>query len=508
MKTQILHLDAHDDLISARDKMGWGQAGRILLVWPEQGSILQQKLDLELLARHAAHQGSQLALITRDRTILRHARETGIPVFKNLRQAQKSHWRLPRKQRRSKSLQRPESLPTRDEILQMAASRRESLAASNDLQTPARLAIFSVGLLAVLALVAVLLPSAQISIFPEVREQSVVLAVEAVPGLPKAQISGKLPAQPISIVVEGRSYLPASGMTMLPQEVATGKVTFTNLTDAPVTVPEGTVVRTLSSPLVRFATTHQMILPSGPGSSLDITVRSLQPGTQGNLPPGSLRAIEGSLGTQASVDNLDNTYGGVDRSMKAPSDADRKELYAQLMASLEKTALEEARLNLATGDFLLENSLSLEKVLEETWEPDPGLPAEQLGLSLRLTFTALVVTADDLEDLGNKLLDATLPGGFQAEPDSLQAEHLNQPQAEGTVWRVRFRRPIRAQIDAEEIPRRVRGLSPIKASARLSDLPLDSSPNFEITPSWWPQLPMLSFRIQVTIENRQGGVSP
>ena len=35
MKEQILHLDAHDDFISARDKMGWAQTGRVLLVWPD-----------------------------------------------------------------------------------------------------------------------------------------------------------------------------------------------------------------------------------------------------------------------------------------------------------------------------------------------------------------------------------------------------------------------------------------------------------------------------------------
>src|SRR4030067_243371 len=32
MKTQILRLDPHDDVISTRDKMNWGQTGRVLLV--------------------------------------------------------------------------------------------------------------------------------------------------------------------------------------------------------------------------------------------------------------------------------------------------------------------------------------------------------------------------------------------------------------------------------------------------------------------------------------------
>ena len=53
MKTQILRLEAHDDVISAHDKMQWSQTGRILLVWPEHGKILTRRLDLILLLRHS-----------------------------------------------------------------------------------------------------------------------------------------------------------------------------------------------------------------------------------------------------------------------------------------------------------------------------------------------------------------------------------------------------------------------------------------------------------------------
>jgi hypothetical protein len=66
MKTQVLQLDPHDDIISTRDKLGWKQTGRILLVWPRKGHVLTRRLDLVLLARHTASLGAQLALITRD----------------------------------------------------------------------------------------------------------------------------------------------------------------------------------------------------------------------------------------------------------------------------------------------------------------------------------------------------------------------------------------------------------------------------------------------------------
>ena len=123
MKTQIIHLEPHDDVISARDKMDWGQTGRILLVWPERGSVLTRRLDLVLLKRHSAFLGAQLAIMTSDADVLFHARRLAIPVFKNLRQAQRSHWRVERRfrsrtyRRKMEALKEPyeEEIPEKEE---------------------------------------------------------------------------------------------------------------------------------------------------------------------------------------------------------------------------------------------------------------------------------------------------------------------------------------------------------------------------------------------------------
>ena len=69
MKTQILRLEPHDDFISARDKMGWSQTERILLVWPEGGHILVRRLDLTLLQRKSTSLGAQLALVCDDANV-------------------------------------------------------------------------------------------------------------------------------------------------------------------------------------------------------------------------------------------------------------------------------------------------------------------------------------------------------------------------------------------------------------------------------------------------------
>ena len=95
MKTQILQLEAHDDALSARDKLAWGQTGRIVLVWPARGRVLTRRLDLLLLLRQSQSMGIQLALVVSDPDVRYHARQLGISTFNNLRQAQKARWKRP-----------------------------------------------------------------------------------------------------------------------------------------------------------------------------------------------------------------------------------------------------------------------------------------------------------------------------------------------------------------------------------------------------------------------------
>ena len=92
MKTQLIPLESHDDLISIRDRMSWAKTPRILLVWPKSERIPLRPLDLKVLQRHAASLGAQLGLVTRHRNIRREAQAHGIPVFISTGQAQRNAW--------------------------------------------------------------------------------------------------------------------------------------------------------------------------------------------------------------------------------------------------------------------------------------------------------------------------------------------------------------------------------------------------------------------------------
>ena len=139
--------------------------------------------------------------------------------------------------------------------------------------------------------------------------QDVLIDAWTAPDIDSVNISGALPAQSVSLAVEGRDSLPASGSLRLPSQPAAGTVTFTNLTDQPVEIPQGSGVRGMDPGIarLRFVTTRPGEVPAGAGQTLQLPVECVTPGLQGNLPAGSLAAIEGLLGTQLSVTNLEPT---------------------------------------------------------------------------------------------------------------------------------------------------------------------------------------------------------
>src|SRR5574338_1568365 len=99
MKTQIITLESHDDLISVRDRMSWAKTARILLVWPKYAKVTLRQVDLKVLQRHAASLGAQLGLVTRARRVRQDAQALRIPVFESTGQAQRVAWPRPRRTR-------------------------------------------------------------------------------------------------------------------------------------------------------------------------------------------------------------------------------------------------------------------------------------------------------------------------------------------------------------------------------------------------------------------------
>lgn len=523
MKTYIVQLEDHDDVISARDKISWSKARRILLVWPRRGRVLERRVDLQLLLRCTQSLGGQLALVTQSSAVKEQAAELGIPVFSDALEAQEASWRRLRKRsklslRNARLKKRKFSDPQMVRVERLAAlrDRRAGLAARMAENLWVRLGAFTLGIAAFLMLALAFVPGAEVVVKPERIPQQLEMAVWASPEITTPNVSGGLPVETMRVVVEGRDQVESSGQQSIPDTYATGLAVLTNLTDQVVEVPQGSILLTTSTPLVRFITTETVKVPAGPGKDNWVSIRAEAPGSAGNLPAGKIQAMEGAVGLRLRVSNSVATSGGEDRSSRAPTAADYQALRAKLMDNLRANALEEARSQIKPGQRLLEGALNLRGVLEEKREPAEGQPADRLQLSMQVEFAAWTVREADLQAVAQAALDANRDKLYQPVPGSLNIVFTSDPAftaesadtagaqvqavagAGAARWTMRVERTLEKSWTQEGVIRSIQGKELAEAKQILeAELGLREAPQMNIFPGWWGYLPFLPARIEV-----------
>lgn len=504
MKTQIVHLESFDDRHSVLDKLNWGQADRVIITWPLRGTPLESKLDLKLIHRRCQAADIKLALVCKKRQILDFAYELGIPVFRSLRQAQRVPWEYSLSP--SRLPQKPEHTRTREQLAELVRGTPESAWTQSK---PARISAFAVSILSVLALVIFIVPGAQIRYLPSVETQNLPLSISANPEYPAFNLSGAIPAHHLSVTVEGRGEIESSGETGIPDSPATGIVIFTNLTNQEVTVPTGTVVRTAdSTSSIRFTTTSEATLSPESGASTNVPVEAANPGPLGNLPANSLAIIEGDLARTLTVTNPDPTRGGSQRLSPAPALEDYQTLSEDLLASLWQTALDEAASTLEEKDVILDSNPRKVVILEENFSPAEPQPSSTLTLILRVEYEIMYLEWNELQAMGNAILDVSLSPGYNAQPQTFEIVSLSKPvidDEEQVAWEVELTRQIFTVEKLPQAVKQIRGQSPEEAAKILqTEMNLSSRPDISTFPEWWPILPLLEFRIQA-IDLHQDG---
>ncbi len=498
MKTYIIQLDEHDDVLSTQDKMAWSKAPRILLVWPRRGQVLGRAVDLAILQRRAQILGAQLGLVTGDNEVRANAADAGLPCFGSAMQAQTGSWRKPRGARR------PSWRNFHTRVSPGELRKQRDLLNTQPLEDRrTRLTAFSAGILAVLVMALFFLPAATIELSPQRQEQRLTLQAWASPDIREANPSGGLPAYPITVVVEGSAQQASSGKVGIPDHQASGSVRFSNLTEQKITLPAGTVVlaRAAGQNLLRYETTRAAVLPAGVGEQVSAPVRALLPGSAGNLGAGTVEAVEGLLGSSVLAENLAPFQGGSERSSPAPQTSDYAAVEARLKETLKASALDDMQRKLSPGERLVSGTLVVSKILADTREPAPGQPADFAQLSQQLEYTAWYVHQQDLEAVARTALDANRAAGFQPLAGSLRidfSEDVTIDENGVARWQLDVSRQLEAVWSDTQAAQSVVGRSPAAAARILSQqISLSTPPRVQLVPAWWVRLPFLSFRIAV-----------
>jgi Baseplate J-like protein len=496
VKTQIIQLNKNDDYISVRDKMSWSQTGRILLVWPREGHVLETRLELNLVKRHANTLGAQLALVSQSSEARLIAQEIGIPVFNSLRLAQDSHWRMGKP--KNLDLQLIETHTRREYLGKLIHSQSISW-----LKHPTtRLICFGISVLALFILAIFILPSAKLELTPTTDTQSIILSITTDPSQKTINLStGSLPVYTQEVVVEGRDSLKTTGTVIIPDQAAIAGLRFTNSSNQKIDIPVGTVVTTLGSDPIRYITSHNNSITVEPGESVTLSAHAILPGASGNLPANSLVAIEGDLGLELTVINPSATYGGSDAPVPAPNNQDLRVLRERLHENLAKAALAEIQSKLPSEDMIISPSVKIIETLEEKYTPGVGEPGKKLDLAMRLMFQIQVVSGEVLRSLVIPIMDANLSSRYTSIPDTLELKSLTTPtlgEDGKTQWSLQAQRKVQSVIAANQVVDKVKGLSIPLAIEILNDtFTLNGQTQITLKPRWWPRLPFLSMRIEV-----------
>lgn len=484
--------------------MGWSQTGRVILVWPVRGRLLDRRLDLVLLLRHSQSLGVQIALVTKDPEVRFQAKSLNIPVYKSIRKAQKARWKRP--SRSSFQL----LTPWRDRVTNIQDILANPIHRNRDeqmLSQPLRIGLFALAVLAVLSIAAVLVPSAQITLHPAIKQQELTLTVQASDLVDEVNLSGELPIHWANTIVEGRASLPTTGTINIPADYATGEVIFQNLTDQSLLIPKDTIVSTADS-AHRYKTLRGVRVPGGSGMEISAPIQALEPGPSSNLSTGRIIAIEGDLGVLLTVYNTSPITGGSLSASPAPTEGDRQQLKSQLTATLTENAQREIAASLESRDYLLTKTPELVSVISEAYAPAEHQPASELSLILRLEFKAPYISAADQDTFTKAILEANLPPGYAPVPGTSENRFLSSPvfnEGSTTPYRMRLSQDIQSEPSINQIINLSRGRSPQEASqVVMENLTIAAPPQITTTPSWWPVLPLIPIRIEViTIDTVQ-----
>ncbi len=494
MKTKIITLESHDNLISVRDKLSWAKTPRILLVWPKYEKVSLRLLDLKILQRHADSLGAQLGLVTRWNNVRRDAESLNIPVFDSTASAQKDVWlESPPRKRRIPKPPQVDLRKKRDEVRIQEPAWVKSLLG--------RIILFAIGVLSVLVLAGLFIPRAQVTLFPESKLVSAVIPVQASLSFNSVSLNGAIPAQEIFVIVDVEKIKVVTSQIAIPKTKAKGFVQFQNLSSSEVTIPAGTIVATVD--LIRFETLNRTILQGGVNQIVEVPIQAVNAGEGGNVEAESIISIEGPLGLSMTVTNPESISGGEDENAIGANENDRAILREETLNELRLLAETQMRTELADKDFLIVDTLELKEILVEEFSPLENEAGDTLTLIMQAEFSALYVFANDMQTLTSSYLNASIPEGFSVI-DEMQFELIDTPFTDSdgvTRFQLQISQNTVKHVDVLQVFNVIRGYNLQNAKDELIEsFPFRQEPQITINPSWWNFLPLIPFNISVEVK--------
>lgn len=512
-KAEFVQLEADDDVTSVRDRLSRLRGKRVLLIWPESGSVLTRKLDLVLIQREVMRLAIRLALVTHEPDIIKQANELNISTFETVGASERGRW----KRGRSKVFTNRSQRPPADSPAEVAQPVTSRVYSDDDDEAPRRFGLMrllvTVLLLAVvLGTAYVLLPSATVQIVPAQERVQVEAVMTADTEATAVSIdTGIIPAVTLRVEIEETGTIPTTGTQSLSDVAAVGSVVFINQTNNTVEVPADTVLSTSAGTPILFRTTAAATVPGEVGAQIEVPIEALpgSVGAVGNVETGLINAVVGDIGQQVTVRNLAPTYGGESRTLSAVTEADYDRLLATLRQQLQSRAYLGMEAQITDGQTIILETIRLSEEREDwkTWSAEPGDIADTLSLTMRARVEATVIDERFAREVAFGLLNREVPPGRELVRESLMYRCCTVLSIDGPN-RVTFSSTVEgvivSQVDVAQLQNRLAGQSLTEARDYLNnaiDLAPNTEPQIIVSPDWFGQMPLFALRIQVDVVN-------
>lgn len=502
MNDQVITLDKNDTILQVRSKIEWSDGRRVILVVPRGAQALDAEHEMKLLRRWADEADVQVALVSTAFNVNEIATTAGLPIFSSVEKAQATEWRWQRDVavpviQRATPLDPDEPKPYKP-ILD-----RLGLAGWKLFLT---LALFGAAVVILIALASILVPSATVTIVPQsivISDASEVILDPTVTIIDEA--NAIVPAKLDRPKLSGTVTVNTTRKATAPADHASGIVTFNNLQGTEALIPLGTVVATTSGVTQRYSTTITATLPAGFNARVNVPVRALKAGPEGNVRPFQINFIEGPLSAQARVVNLDGLGGGTIKEVNIVSFDDRATARQRLNAELKQQAL--SVLHNSVGEEVYVVPASVEViVLGEAWDHLVDDPSDTLTLKIDAVASGIYADYNDFETFAQRRLLRKMPEGFQMLPGTLRVEADPNARVEGNSAIIKVRAALLATpiIDQNKLLDDLQDLPVSQAVKKIQErVKLAEPPQVTLTPSWWSRMPFFRFRTNLFVETKQ-----
>jgi len=384
------------------------------------------------------------------------------------------------------------------------------------------ISIFALFAAGAVAFTLLYLPKATIILFVEEKMLQKEETIEISPDITEiAFAEKKIPGKVLSVTEEEKKNFSATG-TKIVGEKAKGKVTLQNWTDEETLLQAGTkitVVKGDEGEGLSFFLNSGVSVPAqtfsvpSPGRKLyeaglaKIDVAAEDIGEKYNLSATTNFSIEGFAYKEFSAINETAFSGGLTREVIVVSEEDLSKAQDELKAKLLAKAQEDLK-SKVLGDQKILPEVIAGDVLGANFSHEIGDETGNFELSLKTQSTATAYSESKLKELGAKILQESVPEGYQISSEDLGvAIDSVERQAGGDISLTgTFKTLVIPAFSEHSLIAELSGKRTVLAGRILDELP--NIKGYKI--SFWPKiptflqiLPLRSERISIEVETEK-----